>query len=463
MPNFLKKYIGDKAFYGMVLSILVPIVIQNGITNFVNLVDNIMVGQLGTEEMSGVAIVNQLNFVFMLAMFGTTAMASIYAAQFFGKGDLEGFRNTVRFKWWSCLLLTLGAMAFFLLFGADLISLFLTEDGVNDLALTHSSSMAYMLIMLAGMIPFAISQIYSSTLRETGETFLPMVAGIIAVLVNMVLDYCLIFGKMGLPQWGVQGAAIATVIARIVEMGIVIVFTHKEPDRYPFMKGLYRTIRVPWNLAGQIVRRGIPLLCNEILWAGGISVIAQCYSTRGIDTVAAYNIAITVTQVFNVAFIAFGTSIGIIVGQQLGSGQMNKARDTVRKLIFMSVATCAIIGFIMIFIAPVFPQLYNTDANVKQTARDMLWISAAFMPVGAFYNASYFTIRSGGKTVLTFFFDSGFMWCAIIPIAFYLSHYTAMNVVIMYLTVNAMDLFKVALGYVLLKKGIWMSNIIDDL
>ena len=447
----------------MVMAILIPIVVQNGITNFVNLVDNIMVGQLGTEEMSGVAIVNQLIFVFSLAIFGIGAMASIYSAQFFGKGDMEGFRNTIRFKWWSGMAVAVAGCGIFLLAGSRLIDLFLTEDGVNNLALAHDSGLLYLWIMTAGLIPFTITQIYSSTLRETGETVLPMVAGIVAVVANMALDYCLIFGIWIFPQWGVKGAAIATVIARVLEMLIVMVGTHIHAEKYTFVKGLYHTLLLPWELAVQILRRGTPLFINELLWASGISIIAQCYSIRGIDGVAAYNIAITVTQVFNVLFIAFGSSIGIIVGQQLGAGLMRKAEDTVWKMIALAVASCTALGIVMMFIAPLFPQLYNTSQEVKEAARNMLWIAAIFMPVGAFYNCSYFTLRSGGKTIITFLFDSGFMWVAIIPLAFCLSRLTDMSIVAMFFVVNAMDLCKCILGYVLLKKGVWLSNIVDEI
>ena len=190
----IKRYVGDKKFYGMVLTIAIPIMIQNGITNFVSLLDNIMVGQIGTEQMSGVAIVNQLIFVFNLCIFGAISGIGIFGAQFFGKKDYEGVRQTFRFKMLLCLALSIIVIMFFKGFSEVLISLFL-HDGSNtgDIKETLFFGKEYLNVMLLGLIPFAINQTYSSTLRETGETVIQMKAGIVAVLANLCINYVLIF------------------------------------------------------------------------------------------------------------------------------------------------------------------------------------------------------------------------------------------------------------------------------
>ena len=185
----IRKFIGDKAFYKMVLAVAVPIMVQNGISNFVGLLDNIMVGQTGTEQMSGVAIVNQLFFVYYLCIFGGLAGAGIFTAQYFGTKDFEGIKTTFRFKFWMGLILTLGAIAIFMLFGKELIFTYLqgSEDG-GDIMLALDAGQRYMKIMLLGFIPFMILQVYAGVLRECGETVIPMKAGIIAVLVNLAFN-----------------------------------------------------------------------------------------------------------------------------------------------------------------------------------------------------------------------------------------------------------------------------------
>ena len=220
----MKKYIGDKHFYRMVLVVVVPIMIQNGITNFVSLLDNIMVGQVGTEQMSGVAIANQLIFVFNLCIFGAVSGAGIFGAQFYGSGDHEGVRDTLRFKLVTSLALFLIAALVFTGAGEQLIRLYLNGEGeCVDAEKTLAYGMAYLKIMIPGLLPFVLVQSYAGTLRETGEAMLPMKAGIISVMVNLLLNYLLIFGKFGCPKMGAEGAAVATVVARFAEMAIVVV------------------------------------------------------------------------------------------------------------------------------------------------------------------------------------------------------------------------------------------------
>lgn len=459
----MKKFIGDKKFYIMVLAVAVPIMIQNGITNFVSLLDNIMVGQVGTEQMTGVAIVNQLMFVFNICIFGGISGAGIFGTQFYGNGNFEGLRNTFRFKIVLCTLFAILGITTFIFGGSFLIQSYLHEgSSQGDLAQALMYGQNYMRVMLIGMLPYAISQVYASTLRETGETLLPMKAGIAAVVVNLVFNYILIFGKLGAPVMGVEGAAISTVISRFVEMGIIIAWTHIHKEKNEFVQGVYRTLKVPGIIVKNIILRGTPLMLNEALWAGGMAVMTQCYSIRGMSVVAGINISSTISNVFNVVFIALGNAVAIIVGQLLGAGKMEEAKDTDRKLIFFSTVSCMVIGLIMALCAPLFPELYNTTQEVKELAKDFIVIAALCMPLFAFTHASYFTLRSGGKTIITFVFDSLFVWIASIPLAFCLTRFTDMNIVLVYLCCQLIEIVKCVIGYVLVKKGVWIHNIVID-
>ena len=332
--NIRKKLLGDKAFYAKVLAVTVPIMIQNGITNFVGLLDNIMVGRIGTEQMSGIAIVNQLLMVFNLAIFGAISGVGIFGAQFFGCKNYKGVQHTLRFKIYVGLgILVLGTII--LMAGGDqLIQMYLHGEG-NEQALqaTLGYGREYLWVMLIGLPPFVLEEIYASTLREGGETKVPMIAGVVAVLVNLTLNYLLIFGKFGFPELGVVGAAIATVISRYVQMVVVIAWTHRNPEKMPFITGAYREWKVPGQLTWNIFRKGTPLMLNEILWSAGMAIMTQCYSTRGLDAVAALNISTVISNLFNVVFVAMGSAVSIIVGQLLGAGKMEEAKDTDGKLI----------------------------------------------------------------------------------------------------------------------------------
>ena len=463
MKQFVKKFIGDKKFYKMVLLIAVPIMVQNGITNFVSLLDNIMVGQVGTNQMSGVAIANQLIFVYNLCIFGGMSGAGIFGAQFFGQGNNDGLKFVFRFKLVTGFVITAIGTVIFSMYGEPLISLYLDEsNSAAANAETLMYAMEYLQIMLVGFLPFVAVQIYASTLREIGEAVLPMVAGVIAVGVNLLLNYMLILGHWGAPALGVVGAAIATVTARFVECFIVVLWTHRHKEKNPYIVGVYKSLAIPGDLMVKIIQKGTPLLINEALWSLGMATLLQCYSVRGLGVVAGMNISNTIVNLFNVTFMALGTSVSIVVGRLLGAGKMEEAKDTDRKLIAFSVVSCIFIAAIVIALAPLFPNLYKTEQEVKDYARNFIVIAALFMPQHAFLHAAYFTLRSGGKTVITFLFDSGFMWVVSIPFAFVISRFTVWPIEVVYALCQGIEILKSIVGAILLKKGIWLNNIVDN-
>ncbi|MBO5278010.1 MAG: MATE family efflux transporter [Lachnospiraceae bacterium] len=463
MKSFKEKFIGDREFYKMVLMIAFPVMLQNGITNFVNLLDNVMVGQLGTEQMSGVAIVNQLIMIYNLCIFGALSGASLFSSQFYGQGNQEGVRHTFRFKFICCILLTFLWIVIFLAGGSRLVSLYLSDDGTSDIAATYAAGMSYLHIMLIGMIPYIFTQMYASTLREAGQTMVPMISGSVAVFTNLILNYILIFGHFGAPKLGVAGAAAATVVSRFVEMGIVTIWTHAHSSAYVFIQGVYRSLKLPATLVKQIIRKGMPLLINETLFSIGHAVLVQCYSTRGLNAVAALNISTTVSNLFNVIFAALGSSIGIVVGHLLGAGKSEEAVDTDRKMIFFSVSVCCVIGGIMFSLSSLFPKAYNTTEEVRDLACGLIRIASVFMPLAAFYHAAYFTLRTGGKTVITFLFDSCYLMMINVPTAFLLSHFTVLPLLSVYLIVQSVEIIKAVIGFILIKKRVWVNNIVSEL
>ena len=455
----MRKLIGTKDFYRHLLMIAIPIMIQNGITNFVGMLDNIMVGQVGTNQMSGVAIVNQLLFVYNLCIFGGISGAGIFAAQFYGKGDHKGVRECFRFKLIIVAVLTLLGILTFVVTGPSLIQLYLHEDGSGtSSAQTLLYAKQYMTVMLFDMLPFAISQAYAGTLRETDETVLPMKAGIVAVLVNLVFNYILIYGKLGAPALGVVGAAVATVMSRFVEMGIIVIWTHTHKEKNRFIEDAYKHFEIPAELMKRMTIKGLPLLANETLWAAGQAVMMQNYSIRGLTVIAAMNISSTISNVFNIVFIAMGSAIAILIGQELGAEKTGVMEDAY-KMTFFAVICCMISGALMLCVAPFFPNIYNTDHEVRSLATSFIMVSACCMPMYAFENATYFTLRSGGKTFITFLFDSCFVWVFSIPLAYVLVHYTDMPITVLFLCCQMIELIKCLIGYALVKKGIWINNI----
>ena len=459
----IRKIFGDKAFYRMVLAIAVPVMVQSGITQFVSLLDNLMVGRIGTEEFGGVAIANQLIFVFNLCIFGGLSGAGIFSAQFSGKNDVDGMRHVLRFKLYFVIAASVLGILILHFFGSPLISLFLHEGSEEgDLVKTLNFGLDYLKIMLIGLPLYAVSQCYASSLKETGETFIPMIGSGTAVLVNLAFNYILIFGKFGFPVMGVKGAAIATVLSRVVELAIIAIWAHTHTKRFGFFSKLYSSFRVPKALTFDIIKKGSPLMFNELLWSMGMSTLTACYSMRGLATVNALNISSTVSNLFNVVFMAIGSSIAIIVGNLLGAGKFEEARDTDRKIITMSVLGCFIFGSLLAVSAKYIPNLYETTDEVKSLATSFLLICAVSMPFNAFTHGCYFTLRSGGQTKITMAFDSCFVWVICIPLAYCLANFTSIPIIPMFIICTATELIKCVIGYFFVKSDRWVKNIVNN-
>ncbi len=451
----------ERSVYKKALTLAVPMMIQNGITNAVSLVDNLMVGSLGTESMTAVSIVGQLIFVFFLAVFGGLSGPGIYGAQYFGQGNKKGFQNVFRLKLWITAVIVLVGMTVFVAGGEQLIGLYLhgSSQGM-DAAGTLEQGRDYLHIMLFGLIPFAFTQIYAGSLREMGESMKPMVAGIVSVFVDIIFNYLLIYGKFGFPRLEVQGAAIATVMARFVEMLVVVVWTHASIRRYEFLRGIYSTILLPLHEAKIMIMKGFPIFLNEFLWAGGMAALTQCYSMKGLQVIAGLNISNAICNLLNVVFVAMGNAVGIIIGQHLGASEFEKAKRSAGKLQWFTAGLCLILTVILAACSMVFPSLYDTTEEVRHLGQWFIIITAVFFPIQGVLNVFYFTLRSGGKTVITFLFDSVFTWVVSVSLAFALCSYTALPVLAVYALVQSADLVKVVAGHILVKKGVWITNLV---
>lgn len=456
-----ERMFGDRDFYAQVVAVVVPIIIQNTVSNVVSLLDNVMVGRVGTLQMSAVAIVNQLLFVFNLCIFGGLAGAGIFATQYAGAHDDKGVRDCFRVKWMIALSMLACALVVLIAFPKRLIGMYLAQETAQaDAAATLGFGMDYLTVMLWGLLPFGVSQVYASTLREVGETRLPMFASVAAILVNLVFNYFLIFGKCGFPELGVTGAAIATVLSRYVETAVIVVYTHMKSHHFGFIRGAYRSLRVPKPLMISILRRGTPLLVNEFLWSSGMAVLLQCYSVRGLDVVAACNIATTVSNLFKVVFLSMGNAVAIMVGQALGANDIERAKNCTWRLMTLSVGSNLIMATLLVLFAPAIPNIYNTEPHVRQIATQLIYVVAVMMPAYSFSHCCYFTLRSGGKTIITFLFDSVFTWCVNVPAAWLLAYKTGLGIVPLYFGVQALEMVKVVVGFVLVKKGVWIHNIV---
>lgn len=446
--------------YQRALALAVPMMIQNGITNAVGLVDHVMVGSLGTEAMTAVSIVGQLIFVFNLAVFGGLSGPGIYGAQYCGRGDTEGIRRSFRMKVWIALTVLIAGLAVFLTLGRQLIRLYLHGESAEvDPVQTTVFGMRYLRIMLFGLMPFALTQVYAGTLRENGESLKPMAAGIVSVAADIVFNYLLIYGKFGFPRLGVAGAAYATVLSRCIEAAVLLLWVRHSKEKYPYLKRVWHTLRIPAEHAKPMIRKSLPIFCNELLWAGGLAALTQCYSTRGLHVVSGLTISNVLCNLLNVVFVALGSAVGILIGQTLGAGKYEQAKHDSYALTRFTGLLCTGLTVILIALSGFFPRLYDTTANVRHLAQQFIIVTAFFFPVQGILNSLYFTLRSGGKTLVTFLFDSMFTWAVTMPLALCLCFLTKLPVIAVYAAVQSVDLVKVAIGAVMIRRGVWISTL----
>ena len=420
----------DREYIRKLLKIAIPMMIQNGISNFVNLLDNLMIGRVGTNALSGVAIANQLSFVFFLVIFGATAGVGIFTAQYKGNGDDDGIRSTFQFKIVFNTLLATLCTVILAVFSPSLINLFLLGEGdPADAAETLAIGVSYMNILLISFIPVGLTQAYAGTLRDLGSTKVPMFASLCAIFVNLVGNYLLIYGHFGLPALGASGAAIATVISRFVELGILVIYAGRHPDLFLFIRGAFKKIMVTRSQALRFLLKALPLMANETLWSLGMTTINQSYSYRSLDAVAAMNIQSTIWNLMGVAFIAMGEAVGIMMGHILGAGELDEARKKAGKMRMVTVMCGLVFGLLLALISPFFPLLY-------------------------------IIIRSGGNAFITVLFDSVYTWAIVVPLAFILSRFTNMSVTLMLTIVNGMEVIKCFIAFAFVRSGIWVRNIV---
>ncbi len=452
----LKRFIGNKAFYKVALAIAIPIMIQQGITAIVNLVDNFMVGSLGDNVISGVATVNQILFVPSICLVGGLGGPGIYLSQFYGAKNKAKLQETFRIKALFSAIVMIIFLIILSLYSKEIISLFVDKD--SDVTYATEYAIEYMSVMIYTLIPLAIIQLYGTSLRETKHTKLPMISGIISIFVNIFLNYILIFGNFGFEPMGVKGAAIATLIARIVDALILVIASHLV-KHYSFCDKAFTPFTLTKDLLKKIVKKGTPLLFNEFLWSLGMTMLFYAYSERGNLVVNAYNISSAVANLFFILFSAVASAIAIMVGNELGAGNIELAKDNSRKLIFLGVMISIFMGFIMFSLSFIIPKFYNVSDETRKLAKYFLWGNALFMWLYMFNCGCFYTIRSGGQSMQTLLFDSGYTWIIQVPIALALVKLTSLDIITIFILVQLCDFLKLGLGIYFVKKEKWAQNL----
>ena len=446
----LKRYIGDKQFYKTTIAIILPIVAQQLVTTSVNLIDNVMIGKLGSDALTAVTVANKIYFLYASVLFGFCGAASILIAQFHGSNNKYKCQKIMDLNLIIPVICALMFIVAMMIAPRYFLGFFSTEKAVLDLASQYARYAIWT------YIPYGIVFASLSALRSIGITKVQMYIGILSVAINTILNYILIFGKFGFPVLGVEGAAIATLIARIVEM--LIYFYLLLSKKYMFTISLKDMFKIDFQLLKQMFKSAIPLTINEIMFSLGMSLVFISYVRCDESLMAAVSVVDTVKQIMFILFGGLSTAISILIGNRLGANQIEEAKSNADKLLVFGFGISIVVSFIFIFIAPFIASLYNVEQVIKDMIIILIRIKSCALPFYVFNICIYFILRAGGDTLNTMIMDSGALWLGSVLVSTVLSVFFDIPLLLLYIIVEFCDVVKSVVAIYFYKLDKWAKN-----
>ncbi len=449
----IKTFFNDKEFFKTFVKLAIPIALQNLVASSLNMVDTVMVGQLGETEIAAVGLANQFFFLLNLLMFGIVSGSAIYTSQYWGKRDLPNLRRVLGLS----LMLSISAAFIFtcvsLLLPSQVIRIFSEDARVIELG-----SQFLRIVGLSYMIT-AVTFSFSFVLRSTGQAKLPMRISVMALLINTALNYLLITGKFGFPALGVRGSAIATVIARTIEVTVLLTIIYK--NQYPVAAKLHEMMDLSKEFVGRFLNTTIPVILNESFWSLGVTMYSVAYGRMGTDVVASINIASTVERLAMVLFVGMGNACAVMVGNQIGAGQEGKAFDYAKKFLITGPFIGIFMGIALILSSKGILSVYNVSSGVYEAAARVLFVIALAMPV-KIYNMIMIVgvLRSGGDTKFSLIIDTIGVWFIAVPLAFLGGLVWKLPVHWVYTFIIAEEVFKFTLGVRRFVTKKWINNLV---
>lgn len=442
---------GGRKFVGGLLAIAIPMMLQQLITNLVNLLDNLMVGQIDAYAISGVATANRFFLIGSFAMMGTSTAASIFIAQFYGADNRAAMKESYRY---GILVSALAFLPFLLgaIFIPETIIRFFSDD-----PLLLDAAMQYIRVAALTFIPLTISLTSMNALRAVGETKIPLVISLVTVVVNGLSNYVLILGRFGFPELGILGAALGTLMSRLVELILVIIALRRT--NFAFKTKLKDLFRIPLRLIRTITTKSLPLMINEIGFAFGLAMLFKFYGTRGAEVQTAVSIAGTTADLFFVLFGGMAAATTVFVSQPLGKDDLQAAESNAFRILRFSVLMALVLGGMMFMLSWITPGLYAVDNEIRDMAALFIQVQSCFLWVYMINTECYFILRAGGDMRRTLILDSGYMVFVNLPIVAAAAYLTALPAIFVYIIGQATDVIKIFFSLRLLLKRSWLQNL----
>jgi putative MATE family efflux protein len=450
--TWIQDFTRDREFFARLFKLALPIIAQQFIMSSLNLVNGIMVGQLGETAVAAVGLSNQIYFLLNLLLFGANSGAAIFTAQYWGKGDVASIRKVMGLG----LVVGLAGGLLFTILGLFFPQIALGFYSTDAAVITLGSS--YLRIYTLSFLFTAVTFCYAFVLRSVGNVRLPMVVSMGALSLNTVLGYILIFGKLGLPAMGINGAAVSITIARALECGVLLWLAYRlQTPAAARLSELFRFDRV---FVGRVLRRVLPVMMNEVFWSLGITTYNAVYAHMGTASIAAMNIASTFDGLAIVLFIGIGNACAILVGNVIGAGDEEKAFRYAGKSLLLAMLGSLLVGAVLWASSGWLLLPYKVSPEVTQSAQRVLLVLSALLWLRSANMVLYVGIfRSGGDTRFAFIMDAGIIWAVGVPLALLGAFVFRLPVYWVYLMVMGDELTKCAVGLFRYFSRKWIHNL----
>ncbi len=455
MKKFIRNIVKDRVFLSTLITLAIPITLQNFITSSLNLVDNLMIGKLGETAIAAVGLANQYFFIFLLAISGVNAGANVFMAQYWGKKDLGNIKKMLGIN------VSVGGITA-LLFG--MCGLFFPEQIMSILskdAEVIALGAQYMRIVSLTTMLTNITQGYSTALRSTEEPNVPMFGSLIGVLSNAFLNWIFIFGNFGAPAMGVAGAAIATTIARVIEMSYVLYCVYGKKNRVA--AGIKEMFSYRMPDIRRYFKVSTSAILNELVWSIGMTAYSMAYARIGTNAVATMQIATTLNNMFVVIATGLGVSSAIMVGNKIGSGEEETAHDYANKIAFLAPLSGIILGICVAILAPFITGFFKVEPTTITATINVLRIMAVFAPLRFFTVVMIIGVfRGGGDTKFTMLLQLCTVWFYAVPLAFVAAAVLGFTVEQVFFLICTEEIVKIFFVIRRLRSRKWLKNVVEE-
>ena len=450
--NFFKKYLEHKKFYLTLLTVTLPIVLQNLIASSINMLDTVMIGKLGQSELASVGIANQYYFLFSLAIFGVAAGCGVFIAQLWGKKDVKNIKSTLGIGLISGLLITLVFVILGMIFPRKIMGIFSTDPKVIKLGRD------YLLIVSVSYIFTAISFTYASALRSIRSSSLPMWASVGALFCNCILNYLLIFGKFGFPPLGVKGAAIATLIARATEVFIILYYVYTR--EHTLKASSHELFKSSKTMFINIFKVATPIILNDICFGLSTVTYAAIYGRISTEAIASIQICTTVFNLFLVFIYGLANSAVVIVGNEIGAGKNEQGILYANRITSLALEIGVVLALLLALITPYVVNVFNVSETVKNDAFIILIIYSMLM-IPKVYNLLIIVgiFRGGGENIYGGVVQGLTSWFVGIPLAFFVAHILHLPIYYVVAFSSVEELLKTFILFKRYKSYKWIKNI----